>query len=440
MLVADHKMPQSYKLLIITSSAGGGLLQAAVAQEHQAKAENPQVQIIKRDVLKDWVWKWLGKFSIESWNKAQKKGDVRSQKFYASFHWFFDYITWPSVFYHTLRTLLNEDIDRVIDTQTTSTSAVLSAIRFFNRKRYKHVVLEKVVVDLPTKKATHFFRPIRSLSKKGKKYLKLRTIAPLLEEGQTEGDFWRTHCGLSDSEIYYEDVNVRKSFRAYQGKPRTKEKVSLSLRYKTSEELQLMRQTWIKGDLSAAVVGDQVRFDIPPEAHVITILLGSQPARSATINYVNKFIEIAKKLPPNAAPIFIFVFCADHISHTNSLFQEVANTVQAIKDFPRLISVVPFSFQEDDVIAPLFHRSDITCSRSGGQTAMELMAVSTGEIWIHSETKKKTGELTLEELLKGIPVWESESALYLVKLQGAKLVTPDIFSSEAVRILELLHN
>lgn len=66
---------------------------------------------------------------------------------------------------------------------------------------------------------------------------------------------------------------------------------------------------------------------------------------------------------------------------------------------------------------------------------MELMAVSTGEIWIHSEAKIKTKQLTLKELLSGIPVWESESALYLLKLKGAKILTPDIFMPEAIRLL-----
>ena len=37
---------------------------------------------------------------------------------------------------------------------------------------------------------------------------------------------------------------------------------------------------------------------------------------------------------------------------------------------------------------------------------MELMCVSSGEMWIHSETKKKSEQkedLSLEQLLEGIP-------------------------------------
>ena len=422
-------------VLIITSSAGGGLLQAAVAQEQHVMRENPRTKIIKRDVLKDWVWGWLGKFSIESWNRAQKKGDVRIQKFFASFHRLFDYITWPNVFVHTLRILFKEDIDRVIDTQTTSTSAIMKAIRCFNRLRSKHVLLEKLVVDLPTKKATHFFRPIKSLSQKDKKYLKVRTIAPLLEEGQSSDEFWRLHCGLSESEIHYEDVNVRRPFRVLQGTPQSCDPVFLSFKFKNSEELQLMREAFERGNIQATLDTDQVCFKIPKEARVITILLGSQPAGHATLNYVKNFVQIAKSLKQDSSPVMLFVFCADHSMHEDSLFRRVSSFLKEVKNYPSFLSVIPFSFQSEEVIAPLFHRSLLTCSRSGGGTAMELMAVSTGNIWIHSETKNKNRDLTLKELLQGIPVWESESALYLLKLNGAKIVTPETFFPHAYQLL-----
>jgi len=423
------------KFLIITSSAGGGLLQAAIAQEQCILAEMPHAQIIKCDVLKDWVWKWLGKFCIESWNSAQKKGDVRSQILLTNCHWMFDYLTWPSVFFHTLSILRKGNIDRVIDTQTTSTGAIMKAIRLYNRINKKNVVLEKVVVDLPTRKASHFFRPIKALSKKDKKYLKVRTIAPLLEEGQTAEEFWQHYCGLSETDIHYEDVNVRQAFRSLQGKPRTENSLSIALQFKSKEELYWMEKSFQKGEIQTEVQDNHIRFDIPKEARVITILLGSQPAGLATINYTKQFIQIARELPPGSLPIYLFVFCADHESHKVSLLQAVSQEVQSQENYPSLLSVIPFSFQSEDAIASLFHRSNATCSRSGGGTAMELMAVSTGEIWVHSETKKKQKDPSLKDLLKGIPAWESESALYLLKLRGAKIVTPDILTPHAYRLL-----
>ncbi len=425
---------KKHKVLIITSSAGGGLLQAAVAQEQQILEEASHIQIIKRDVLKDWIWRWLGKYSIESWNRAQKKGNLRYQKFCASSQWLFDYIAWPSVFFHTLRLLLKENVDRVIDTQSQATIAIVKAIRFFNKKRSKQIVLEKIIVDLPTKKATHFFRSIKELSQEDKKYLKLRTIPPLLEEGQTREDFWQAHCGLSESDICYEDVNVRRSFRALQGKPRSENTVFLHLVFNEETELNLMRKTWERGSIRSQIEAERVLFEVSSHAKVFTILLGSQPSHLGTLEYVRLFIDFAKQNGSEKNPIYLFVFCGEYSRARKSLFRDVVELVKREENYPSHLSIIPFSFQSDDAIAPLFHRSDITCSRSGGQTAMELMAVSTGEIWIHSEAKLKSGDASLSHLLKGIPVWESESALYLVKNCAAKVVTPEIFLSAVGKV------
>ena len=422
--------------LIITSSAGGGLLQSAIAQEQSLKLIHPDVKIIKKDVLKDWVWRWLGHFSIESWNSAQKSGNVKKQQFFASNQKLFEIVSWPNIFLNTLFILFREDIDRVIDTQPNSTSAIVKAIRIYNWRKNKNVVLEKLPIDLPTKKATHFFSPIKQLSSKDKKYIKMRSITPLLEDGQSNADFWLKHCGISESQVQYEDVNVRQPFKVLKGVPRPSNDINLSFRYKNSEELKLMRSCYERGSIKASIDVDMITFSIPKNARVVTVLLGSQPASSATVNYVQKFVEIAKTVANKQDPIYLFVFCADHVPNTSSLFKKVTDVVLNQIEYPVNLSVIPFSFQSDHVVAPLFHRSSITCSRSGGGTATELMAVSTGDIWIHSETKKKLTELTLQELLQGIPVWESESALYLVKLNNAKIMTPEIFTPRALEILQ----
>ncbi len=429
---SSPKPSKPTKLLIITSSGGGGLLQAAVAKEQEAKANDPTVQIVKRDVLKDWVWKRLGRFSIFYWNGAQRRGLVKAQLFIVQFQWLFELFSWPAFFYKTLKILYKENIDRVIDTQVMGTSAILKAIRLFNRKMGKNVVLEKIVVDLPTKKATHCFRPIKNLSRKDKKILKLTTIAPLLEEGQSAEEFWQENCGLSEGEIYYEGLTVRQNFRKLTGKKRSPHSISLPIRFKNQEELQLMNQCLERGSIRNQVKGKEIHLTIHPEDRVFTILLGSQPANEATLTYVKKFISLAKEAEELKIPSHLFVFCSD-MSDKDSLFGKVVDLVVNAKSYPKYFSVIPFSFQTDDVIAPLFHRSDLTCTRSGGQTAMELMAVSTGEIWIHSEAKRKENEMTLEDLLGGIPAWEGASALYLKKFRGAKIVTPETFIPYARR-------
>ena len=192
--------------------------------------------------------------------------------------------------------------------------------------------------------------------------------------------------------------------------------MTFRIAYKNSEEIQWMRESFERGPIRAKVGENEVEFTVEPADRMVTILLGSQPARIATRSYVEKLASLAKEYPNTR--IHLFAFCADHMEGKETLLREVSHFASSIPDYPKNLSIVPFSFQNEAVIAPLFYRSDATCTRSGGQTAMELMCVSTGEIWIHSEANEG------QDVLKGIPGWEAASALYLQKLKGAKIVTP----------------
>lgn len=415
------------KLLIITSSGGGGLIQTANAKEQEFLAKDSELVIVRRDLLKDWAP--FSNFMINFWNQAQKSGKIWAQMICVKGQFIVDFFLFPYIFFHTLSILFKEeDVYHIIDTQPLGTSAIIKAVRIFNQRRGKNVRVEKVLVDLPTKEATHFFRQIKKLSRRNRKLLQLTTIAPLLEEGETAEQFWQMTCGLSEKEVNCEEVYVRQAFQQYKGKERPAEPLLIKVQTKNEEEIELMQKTFNRGSVKSKIQGSEVEFQIAPEDRMVTILLGSQPAAEATVNYVKRFISIAREF--SQVITHLFVFCADHKPAEKSLFRQIVDLSSEIKDYPKNLSIIPFSFQNESVIAPLFYRADITCTRSGGQTAMELMCVSTGEIWIHSESKKG------EDLLRGIPGWEAASALYLQKLHGAKIVTPDIFMPEARRILQ----
>lgn len=423
---------QMKKVLIITSSGGGGLLQAANAKEQEIRRKNPSLQIVRKDLLKDWMGARFGNFCLEKWNKAQIDGNVKELRFLITMQVLFDYCSWPYIFLRTLYTLFQEKIDHVIDTQPIGASAIVKALRIYGFFQKKHLFLQKVLVDLPTKAATHFFGPIRRLSKKDHAHFRLVTILPLLEEGETKEEFWKKNCQLTEKEIEYEDLNVRLTFRKYQNQPRPEQNFSFFIRTKNREELSLIQRCLKKGVGLKTDIAEEgsLHFSVPSHAKMITILLGSQPASGATFEYVKKWLQIAKEPHLSKTPCYLFVFCADHEVGKKDLFYQVVNLVETTKKYPENFTVIPISFQQEDVIAPLLHRSDFTCTRSGGQTAMELMCVSTGMIWIHSEAKKKEGlTLSTEELLQGIPGWEAFNALYLEKVRGAKIVTPETFAS-----------
>lgn len=415
-------IPKSAKtVLFITSSGGGGLLQTAIAKEQEIQARYPHVRIVKIDLLKDWIFKPIGRFFIHFWNQAQRNGDVKSQMLCVSGQFIVDFFLYPLVFFRALKTLFKEDADHIVDTQPLFTSAVIRALCLYNRKKGKKVLLEKVLVDLPTRKATHFFRSIKNLSRKRKRFFVLTTIDPLLENGESKEAFWKDTCSLSIEQINTEEAFVRSSFRSFKDKERNLEQpVWISLRYRGKKELHLLQRAWQKGNGLVKVFPKHIEVLIEPSARVGTVLLGSQPAGKATIRYVQKMIECARG---EKNPVVLFVFAASSRVLEKSLLQKVSDLIALEEDFPKNLTVIPFPFQKEDVIAPLFHRSDFTCTRSGGQTAMELMSVSKGEIWIHSEAKKG------KDLLSGIPGWEAASATYLQKLYGAKIITPDTFSS-----------
>lgn len=417
------------KILIITSSGGGGLIQTANAKEQEVIAKNPNVEIVRIDLLRDWIWEPLGRYFINFWNKAQMRGNISAQSICVWGQFLVDLFLHPTIFFYALYTLFKQDVDHIIDTQPLCTSAIVKALRIFNRKRGKNVRLEKVLVDLPTKKATHFFRPIKKLSKVNRRLVQLTTIAPLLEDGESAEEFWQDTCGLSEKEINLEEVYVRQAFNQFKGRSKPTDPMKISVRYKNAEEIRLMRKSFEKGAIRAKVKPSEVEFTIDPSDRMVTVLLGSQPAKEATYRYAKKFASFAKEFPKTVT--HIFVFCADHKEGEETLFRRVSDIAMRMKKYPKNLTIIPFSFQNEDVIAPLFFRSDINCTRSGGQTAMELMCVSTGEMWVHSEAKKG------QDLLQGIPGWEAASALYLQKVKGAKVVTPDTVLAHAREVYHI---
>lgn len=78
---------------------------------------------------------------------------------------------------------MHHDIQRVFDTQPLGTSALIWAMRAYRKICGKKLVLEKLLSDLPTEKAIHFFAPIKKLTTNNKKLIKVLTSKPLLSEG-----------------------------------------------------------------------------------------------------------------------------------------------------------------------------------------------------------------------------------------------------------------
>ncbi len=422
--MADKPIINKITYLIITASGGSGLIQAARAEKQQILSAKPEAKVITKDLMIDWLGRFFGYFGVNTWNKAQKKGWLIIQEIFGRGQKFAELLFWPHVFFHTLLTLFKEDIDEVIDTQVIGLPAIMKAIRIYNKIARKNVTVKRIIVDLPTKKSTHCFANMRRLSKKDKDLLTVSTIEPLLEKDQTEDIFWDKYCKISKDQVCVTNYPIRKSFDQYINKKRDDKPFNIAINVKNDHEKEIIKKTFEKGTIKAKSIDSGFDFVIAKDDFLITVLLGSQPAYKGTLNYTKSLIKAIneKNVQKN---VFLFVFCA---SEKDGIIQKIYNFIESNSMYPGNLTVVPMNFQQEEVIARLFFRSNLTITRSGGQTAVELMRVSKAKIYVHSECKfKKNQRPTLKKLYRGIPVWEAGNARYLKEKFGAKIVNPELF-------------
>ena len=425
--VIEKSTLEKKTVLLITSSGGTGHLQAAKAQIAKTQRENPHAYIIQKDILIDWLGNFLGRSFVLMWNRCQKKGHHKALRFFSSQTPIADLIFWPYVFCNTLSTILSQDVDHIIDTQFIGTSPIIKAIKIARKLTNKPLILEKVLTELPTDHIAHLLKPIKSLSSPDRTLIKLiSTSPPLLQQGQTAEAFWQRYCGLSETEVCYQDLPLRPHFaKLYDRSQHPKQKLHIQIKVKNAIEKFIVTDTIKKGNLQSDTNQDYIAITIEPEDRVATILLGSQPTEKATIQYVKKFIDIIHRTAHAQKRHLLFVFCNNYAEPRNSLLRRVHAVIQQASFYPSCLNIIPMCFQDDEVIATLYQRSNATFTRSGGLTSMELLAVAQGQIWIHSEVKQK--QATNEELAKGMPVWEKGNALYLQQTRGAKFITPATF-------------
>ncbi|MFA6118728.1 MAG: hypothetical protein WCT85_06215 [Parachlamydiales bacterium] len=420
------------KYLIITSSGGAGLLQATKALSQKIAQENPDSNIIIQDVMIHWLKGFVGKFCISTWNSSQRKGRVKTLKALVLGLRLAEFIFWPIFFYQTLSILIKKDIDFIIDTQPLCTSAVLKAIRIFNRFFKKDLYLKKVFVDLPTVKCTHYYNNIKRLSKKDKSLIFISTIKPLLEKNQTEEDFWKKYCKISIEKVCYDSYPIRLAFHDYINKDFVLGDYGLKIKTENAQELECIKNIINKSDASYKVAGLNLEFTIKQSDFVSTILLGSQPSYDAVFAYIKNFIDFLKNNPATNKKFYFFCYCS---AFKDGIIQKVWNLISNDAKYPKNLTIIPMSFQQEDVIASLFYRSVFTITRSGGQTAVELMRTSKAKFCVHSEYKFSPKEPYNEnKLLKGIPAWESASASYMKEKMNASLVNPDTFIEEYKKV------
>lgn len=407
-------------ILIITSSGGGGLLQSAIAIEDEEKRKDPHCFVVKRDMLIDWIKGGFGYIFSKFYNWTQKSGNVSLQNLFVKCNCAADFVFFPFVFWGALYSFFRYRVDKVYNNQPVAISAVMKAMRVYGFFSKKKLFLNLVLVDLPTKEYSRFLKGISRFSKRDKDLLKIITIKPLLDGERSSSEYWERYCGISEENVIYNPYVIRRAFKNYQKRERCVGNFDVWIRSGSLEERALIKSSLDMGDGKYFEEGEKFRIRVEREDLVFVVLLGSKPAIFSTTEYAKGFIEFAKK--NSGKNCFLFIFCGKFLKRGGA--SKVYNLIDQDSNFPKNLRIVPMSFQKDDVIASLFHRSDLSITRSGGHTIMELMAVSSGKKWIHSEAKGEDEEA----LLKGMPFWEAGNARYLKRfVKGAGIVSPFLF-------------
>lgn len=431
MAISNPEIPSN--VLIITTSGGGGHIQAAKAKLLEIGLSNKESKVVIKDILLEAAGKFFGKKMINIWNIAQRRGHVRTLEFWASAVPIFSVIFFIPVFFQVLYTLFKYKIDYIIDTQPLCLPSIVIALRLYNFMTKKNLIVEKFLTELPTNYVAHYLKPIKRLGAKNRQLIKLYTTDPLLKEDESADSFWKKYTGLSKKFISYGDFPIRPHFKKYQNINQNINSLTLKISIQSDNEKQLFENLLHRKSQSYYFENNALYVTIDPTEKVSTLMLGSQPTQGATLKYVKKFIQLAKK-DLCGKKHWLFVFCSQKKFEDVSLQKRIHDLIIKTKDFPDHLKIIPMSPQEDEVIAPLFYRSDITLTRSGGVTAMELMAVARGQIWIHKETSPSILDKLFQNKkildlysYKGMPKWEYGNAAYLRKAKGAQMITPETF-------------
>jgi len=431
--------------LILTNNSGGGHIEVAkqVQQEvdQKNKGQSEKIHTVTHEILTGTFGSFIGKKIANAWNNNQKKENIKLINRSLKFHRLGNAGAAIPVFFTTLRVLWKNDIDTVINVQPMATSSIVKAVRVMNFVNHRflkknHVINVSILLtELPTERTTDFFKSIKELSKNDRKIVKLITTQPLLVNGQNEQNFWKKNTGLSLENITYDDFPIRKAFNALDVE-NIQDIDHLQVKFKGNDQKKFIDEC-TDSKLKTAKNEGLLQLDIQKNDKVFALMLGSQASFDATLSYVKNTIEWAQEsLDEDADPHYLFVFCGRHEEgQKQSLLKAISETVIEAKkneNYPPNLSIIPLAFQDDDQIAPILSRANVTITRSGGLTAMELLKVATGKVFIHVVDKQsqaqinEEGKIINEEqiLKKGMLFWEGGNYLYLKEEKNAQLITP----------------
>lgn len=419
------------KYLLIQSSGGGGHISAmdSIVKEKQITAQ-------RHDFMLEFVP--MGEKGVEEWNQAQKAEDIEKLKSLVAKQPLADTALHLKIKHDVYQLLKKENPDEIIDTQAMGTAAICDAVLKYNKKYNKNVKIRKYMTDLPTDKAQHFFHSLGKLTPEQRSVLVLNSPRPLLAPNETSQMFWERHCGpgLNVVELDIKDLPIGAAFK-------NPEKldldainhngITIQADFPTQTEYYQLNPKSLK---VLKATDKKLTLGIHKDDFVMSIMLGSQGGH-ALFSYVEQAIELAKENPSDKEK-YLFVFCGKD----PKIYKEIQKIIQNTPNLPPNLHIMPLKAQTDEEIAPIFSRSNVLITRTGGLATMEVMAAAQGKknqrIFVHSPAKDMPLDIQAQDtikqeeyLIEKIPMWEGGNASYLIrKVNNASVVCTSNFKKQ----------
>jgi len=337
-------------VLLITCTIGYGHDAAAQNISNRLKQDNPSIQIHTVDTA-NFLYP-LKQYTAVLWNQSVRKGRAMMS-----------FMEWVESYYEKfynrflkhflqkhLSALFSEyAIDTIYDTQPLFTPIIQEA--FVNAYPEQTLYYHKIFTDLPTKDAQHFFSSIRQLKEYPSLIFKVHACQPYLEESETVESFWSKHCHISHTAIdanYALPVNEH-----YLTQPENINHITVELDAPWPQQYNLSLQN--------------NSITIEPDAHVCTLMLGSQGV-DAVYDYCQAYLEQMKD-KGSTTPHYFMIACA----RNENLYQRIATLITQTQTNNHII--LPLKMQSLENIASLMWRSNTVIIRSGGLSCIEQIAL-----------------------------------------------------------------
>jgi UDP-N-acetylglucosamine:LPS N-acetylglucosamine transferase len=406
---SPHRTPPF--IVILTLTCGGGHLQAARALSARFKEELPDCTVLEINLFEHWMGSFLGKSFTKIWNAPLQRGYSRVSLFLSRVGIpIFDVLFFIPIFINATMTFYKNPVTKVIDTQPVATAAVTFALLVTNKLKSKKLRLEKVLTELPTRKATHFFHPIKFLPK----FLRRLIVLEVVETFSQAPEFWRKAARLKLAQVKLIQPPLRDAFFKL-GSTSKDSTFELYLETKNREETLLLTKKSPELSGLSELNSTTLLFSRPANAFITTLMLGSQPHSRIIHEYLTKLQQLTLDFPQETTHL-VFVLGNDKTPGWSKLKKQWMDSELPAKNFIPIL----LSMQNQRTVALLFHYSDQTITRSGGLTSMELLQAARGQVWIHTES-----EIKKVPQLKKMPPWEAGNAEILIKKLGAKVTTPN---------------